>query len=148
MKKGGAVILQGRHVSHIALPSGNMPERITIVTSFRPRSPQLLDQSSNMNVRTKSRLPELYYQWTSYRLHLLAERFRLEGEKIDADYAKAIAETDDSRRGDLRRDVVDVSALTEWIDQQVRYMKQTVWEMRPVTAEDNINKNEIADVPY
>lgn len=146
--QGGAVILQGRHVSHIALPSGNMPERITIVTSFRPRDPRLLDQSSNMNVRTKSRLPELYYQWTSYRLHLLAERFRLEGEKLDAQYGEAITKTENGRRGDVKKDIVDVQALTKWIDEQVAYMKQTVWEMRPVTAEDNINKNEIPDIPY
>lgn len=125
-----------------------MPERITIVTSFRPRDPQLLDQSSNMNVRTKSRLPELYYQWTSYRLHLLAERFRLEGEKLDAQYEEAIAKTEKGRRGDVKKDIVDVQALTKWVDEQVAYMKQTVWEMRPVTAEDNINKNEIPEIPY
>ncbi|KIX08883.1 uncharacterized protein Z518_03540 [Rhinocladiella mackenziei CBS 650.93] len=145
---GGAVILQGRQISHIAIPAGNMPERITIVCSFRPRSPELLDDSSNMNVRTKSRLPELYYQWTSYRLHLLSRRFRIEADKLDAKYQKTIEETDSGKPGDCRDDIVDVEKLGQWMDAQIRYMKQTLYEMREVTPEDNINKNEIPNVQF
>ncbi|KAF2100569.1 hypothetical protein NA57DRAFT_54648 [Rhizodiscina lignyota] len=82
---GGAVVLQGRHVSHLAHPAKNMPERITVVTAFRPKDPRLFDDSSHMNVRKQSRLPELFYQWTQYRLKLLTlpgrrseERSRIE----------------------------------------------------------------------
>lgn len=124
-----------------------MPERITIVTSFRPRSPRLLDSSSNMNIRNKSRLPELYYQWTSYRLRLLSERFRLEADDLDAAYQSVIDATEQGKRGDCKVDVVDVQKLTGWMDDQIRYMKQTLYEMRPVTAEDAVIKNEIPDVP-
>ena len=106
-----------------------------------------MDDSSNMNVRTKSRLPELYYQWSSYRLHLLSERFSIEAQKLDLAYQEAVEESEGGKRGDLRKDVVDVEGLKEWMELQIKYMKQTVWEMRPVTAEDNINKNEIQEVP-
>ncbi|KIX94727.1 uncharacterized protein Z520_09417 [Fonsecaea multimorphosa CBS 102226] len=143
---GGAMVLQGRHVSHIARPVDNMPERITIVASFRPRYSVLLDDSSLMNVRNKSRLSEMYYQWTSYRLHLLAERFRLEAEKLDAAYRKAVEDTDQGRPGDCKVDVVDVENLEKWMEKQMRYMRRTMFEMRPVTEDDNITKNEIEEV--
>ncbi|OQV05662.1 hypothetical protein CLAIMM_10359 [Cladophialophora immunda] len=143
---GGAVVLQGRHVSHMAIPVDNMPERITIVASFRPRDPVLLDDSSLMNVRNKSRLSEMYYQWTSYRLHLLAERFRAEAQKLDAAYRKVVEETDHGRSGDCKKDVVDIENFERWMEKQMRYMRRTMFEMRPITADDDITKNEIEQV--
>ncbi|KAJ5106955.1 hypothetical protein N7456_003630 [Penicillium angulare] len=144
--QGGAVIMQGRHVSHIAIPAGNMPERITLVTSFRPRDPTLVDDSSLMNVRTKSLMPETYYQWVNYRLRLLSERFKHEADKLDARYTDAVALSDEGRPGFCRKETVDVDGLTIWMEEQMRYMRQTLFEMRPVTDEDNINKNYIPRV--
>lgn len=121
-----------------------MPERITLVTSFRPRSPILVDDSSLMNVRTKSLLPELYYQWAHYRLHLLSERFKHEANSLEDCYRRAVQKCDpEGRPGHCTIETVDVEALTRWMDEQMRYMRQTLFEMRPVTAEDNINKNYI-----
>ncbi|OCT49933.1 hypothetical protein CLCR_07267 [Cladophialophora carrionii] len=142
---GGAVVLQGRHVSHIAIPTGNMPERITIVTSLRPRDPLLLESSSLMNVRNKSQLPELYYQWSSYRLHLLSERFRLEAERLDVAHRKEIQATEGGK-GSCKTDIVDLAGLQKWMDEQMMYMKRTLFEMRPVTAEDSLHKNEIQEM--
>lgn len=139
--------MQGRHVSHIAIPAGNMPERITLVTSFRPRSPLLVDDSSLMNVRTKSLLPELYYQWVQYRLRLLSERFKHEADTLEQRYKDAVLSDDpEGRLGYCRKETVDVEALTRWMEDQMRYMRQTLFEMRPVTADDNINKNYIPRV--
>lgn len=139
--------MQGRHVSHIAIPAGNMPERITLVTSFRPRSPLLADDSSLMNVRTKSLLPELYYQWVQYRLRLLSDRFKHEADVLEGKYNDAVKLGDSERRpGYCRTETVDLEALTKWMDDQMRYMRQTLFEMRPVTADDNINKNYIPQV--
>ncbi|EPE06625.1 hypothetical protein F503_02753 [Ophiostoma piceae UAMH 11346] len=73
---GGAVLLQGRYIEHVALPAINMPERITVVTSFRPKDPTLIDENSMLNVRTESQLSEMFYQWTKYRLSNLADRTR------------------------------------------------------------------------
>ena len=147
MPQGGAVVLQGRHVSHIAIPAGNMPERITLVTSFRPRSPLLVDDSSLMNVRTKSLLPELYYQWSHYRLRQLSERFKHEAKTLEDSYSSAVQKCDsEGRSGHCTIETVDVEALTRWMEEQMRYMRQTLFEMRPVTAEDNINKNYIPQV--
>ncbi|KAK3061300.1 hypothetical protein LTS18_006580 [Coniosporium uncinatum] len=144
---GGAVLLQGRQISHVALPAGNMPERVTIVTSFRPRDPLLTDSSTCMNVRPVSLLPEMYYQWTTYRLKLLSERFKHEAKLLDQKYAEAVARMDSAGRpGHCSEAVVDLEQLTKWMDNQMRYMKQTMYEMRPVTAEDSAPGNEVTEI--
>ncbi|KAH7371867.1 hypothetical protein BKA64DRAFT_698901 [Cadophora sp. MPI-SDFR-AT-0126] len=107
-------------VSHIAIPAGNMPERITIVTSFRPRNPILHDSSSNMNVRNKSLLPELNYQWTTYRLDLLSERFRALAADIKKDYQSKVKETDrDGEPGACQVETVNVEVLSKWMEVQM-----------------------------
>lgn len=122
-----------------------MPERITIVTSFRPRDPLLLETSSLMNVRNKSGLSELYYQWTSYRLRLLGERFRLEAERLDKVQREVVTETEKGS-GNYRTEVVDLAGLQLWMDEQMDYMKRTIFEMRPVTAQDSVQKNAIQEM--
>ena len=144
---GGAVVMQGRHISHLAIPAGNMPERITIVTSFRPRSVLLLDSSTNMNIRTKSNLNELYYQWTTYRLKFLGERFRAEAQRLEERYERMVDHDDCGRSGDVKRRVVDVEGMNGWVDEQIRYLKQTLWEMRPVEEGDGMPKDELVEVP-
>lgn len=100
-----------------------------------------------MNVRTKSLLPELYYQWVQYRLRLLSERFRHEADALEQRYKDAVQVDDpEGKMGYCRKETVDVEALTRWMDDQMRYMRQTLFEMRPVTADDNINKNYIPRV--
>ncbi|EEU35980.1 uncharacterized protein NECHADRAFT_17752, partial [Fusarium vanettenii 77-13-4] len=64
-------------ISCQSAPVTNMPERVTIVTSFRPKNPLLVDDTTNKNVRNKSHLTELYYQWTTYRLDVIAQRARI-----------------------------------------------------------------------
>jgi hypothetical protein len=144
MKKGHAVVLQGRSVSHIARPAGNMAERITIVTSFRPRNPRLFDDSSTMNIRTSSQLSEIYYQWTHYRLELLSRRFAIEAEELKKKYEDNARKTDpEGKVGFCRAETVDVEALRKVMAEQMRYMERTMFEMRPVTDADNFVKNEI-----
>ncbi|PVH79588.1 hypothetical protein DL98DRAFT_420166 [Cadophora sp. DSE1049] len=133
-----------RSVSHIAIPAGNMPERITIVTSFRPRNPVLHDSSSNMNVRNKSLLPELNYQWTTYRLELLSERFRTLAADMKKDYQSKVKETDrDGKPGACRVETVNVETLSKWMESQIKYMEKTLYEMRPLTADDWVSKNAV-----
>lgn len=76
VRKGSAVVLQGRYIDHIALPSTNTRERITMVTSFRPRDPVVADDSQLLTVRPVSDLNEMYNQWTDYRVELVEERCR------------------------------------------------------------------------
>ncbi|KAM5471302.1 hypothetical protein MauCBS54593_003642 [Microsporum audouinii] len=73
---GCAVVLQGRYIEHRALRALGTTERITMVTSFRPRCPSLKDDTVLTTVRPISDLSELYFQFSEYRLEMLEERIR------------------------------------------------------------------------
>ncbi|CAL8577011.1 hypothetical protein XPA_002869 [Xanthoria parietina] len=75
---GCAVVLQGRYIEHQALRALGTTERITMVTSFRPRSPNLPDDTVLTTVRPVSNLSELYSQYSEYRLEILEERVRMQ----------------------------------------------------------------------
>lgn len=47
-----------------------------MITSFRPKSPLLKDESVLTGVRGISNVPELYSQYTQYRLEILEERIK------------------------------------------------------------------------
>lgn len=66
--KGCAVVLQGRYITHQAMQALGMQERISSVTSFRPKSPFLKDDTELRTVRPVSDLSELYYGFAEYRL--------------------------------------------------------------------------------
>ncbi|KAM0327634.1 hypothetical protein ACHAQA_005927 [Verticillium albo-atrum] len=73
---GTAVVLQGRYIEHQALKAFGGSERISMVTSFRAKSPFLKDESVLTGVRGISNLSDLYTQYTEYRLEILEERIR------------------------------------------------------------------------
>ena len=74
--EGCAVVLQGRYVTHQALRALGARERITAVTSFRPRSFSAKDDSELRTVRPVSDLNELYYDFAEYRLEMMEQRIR------------------------------------------------------------------------
>ncbi|KPM44121.1 hypothetical protein AK830_g2432 [Neonectria ditissima] len=73
---GSAVVLQGRYVLHQALAALGGQERITMITSFRPRDAAIKDDSVLTSIRPISDPSELYYQWTKYRVEVLQERLK------------------------------------------------------------------------
>ncbi|KKZ65011.1 hypothetical protein EMCG_09091 [[Emmonsia] crescens] len=79
---GCAVVLQGRYIEHQAMRALGGIERITMVTSFRPRSPALPDDTVLTTVRAISDLSELYFQFSEYRLEMLEERVRMQLKEI------------------------------------------------------------------
>lgn len=97
--QGTAVILQGRYIEHQALKALGGRERISMVTSFRPKSPFLKDESVLTGVRGISNISELYTQYTLYRMEMLEARCRarikLEQER---EIAKRPFNTADARR--------------------------------------------------
>lgn len=110
-----------------------MPERVTIVTSFRPRDPTLLDETTNSNVRNKSHLTELYFQWTTYRLDVLAQRAQIAAKSLREKYEKNVSESDpEGKKGLCRVETVDVKQIEAWVEDQMKYMKETLHEMRPL----------------
>jgi hypothetical protein len=75
--QGSAVLLQGRHITHQALAAVGGAERITMITSFRPRDPFVSDSSVLTSIRPISDHSELYFQWTEYRVEVLQQRLRV-----------------------------------------------------------------------
>jgi hypothetical protein len=75
-RQGSAVILQGRYIEHQALRALGTTERISMVTSFRPKSAFTKDDTVLTTVRAVSDLSELYSQYSEYRLEMLEERIR------------------------------------------------------------------------
>lgn len=53
-----------------------------MVTSFRPKSPFLADDSVLTTVRGISDLSELYYEYGRYRLEMLEERVRVQLKRL------------------------------------------------------------------
>jgi hypothetical protein len=84
-------VLQGRYIEHQALRALGTTERITMVTSFRPKSAALPDDTVLTTVRPISNLSELYFQFSEYRLEMLEERIR--------DRLKDMRERKRARRG-------------------------------------------------
>jgi hypothetical protein len=71
---GCAVVLQGKYITHQALRALGAQERITAVTSFRPKDPYARDDSVLRTVRPISDLNELYYDFSEYRLQIMEDR--------------------------------------------------------------------------
>lgn len=115
--KGNAVILQGRYIEHQALRTLGGKERITSVTSFRPKSAFVKDDTVLTTVRAVSDLTELYSQYTEYRLEMLEERVRAHLREVrdrkrarnqfDTQRTKAFIREQEAFLGSMLRELVD-----------------------------------------
>lgn len=70
---GHAVMLQGGEVEHLAARAKGVKERISTITSYRSKVPNVYDSSYITNVRPYADLNSLYPEWTQYRLRKLRD---------------------------------------------------------------------------
>jgi hypothetical protein len=112
---GWAVMMQGGCINHIALKASGTGERVTLVTSFRPKDPAAKDMSNLINVKRSSRWDELFQQWTMYRLDVLAKRAEAFREELG--------------RGGLEAKEIR-ERLGRWNEEQMKYLKWTEDEMK------------------
>ncbi|KAF3763292.1 hypothetical protein M406DRAFT_261979 [Cryphonectria parasitica EP155] len=112
---GCAVVLQGRYIEHQALRALGGLERISMVTSFRPKNPLIKDDTCLTTVRGISDLKELYSQFSEYRLEILEERIRAE--------LKEIRESRAAGRG------VSTRKLKAFLEEQQRFLEHMNCEM-------------------
>ena len=113
--------MQGRYITHQALRALGAQERITMVTSFRPKSPLLPDDSGLATVRGISDLSQLYYEYGRYRLEMVEERVRVQLKKLREAYAAGKK--------------TDTKALKAFLEEQERFMGDTNAEIVP---EENV----------
>jgi len=107
--EGWAIVMQGRLIEHVALRAFGQGERITMVTSFRPRDARVKDNSVLTTVRPVSRLAELYEQWFRYRSEVLKKRCE---QRVGC-----------SEKGG------EVLEMKRWCEEQIFWLKRTMEEM-------------------
>lgn len=82
-----------------------------MVTSFRPKSPFLADDSVLTTVRGISDLSELYYGYSHYRLEMLEERVRFQLKSL--------------REAHAAGKKTNTKALKAFLDEQERFIQRT-----------------------
>ena len=88
-----------------------------MVTSFRPRSPALPDDTVLTTVRPISNLSELYFQFSEYRLEILEERIRkelkmlreakLRGKKLNTPKMKTFLHEQESFLAHMNQEMIE-----------------------------------------
>lgn len=113
--KGKVVIMQGSVLKHAALRSLNCNERIAMVTSLRPKDPNLYDMSHLGNVYHTSDQKDLGIQWLTYRLEVLESRLRLQRERLmeTQEFSQAgVKQFADTQREYLDKTAHEITRLT------------------------------------
>ncbi|KAL8953647.1 MAG: hypothetical protein Q9222_000484 [Ikaeria aurantiellina] len=122
---GCAVVLQGRYIEHQALRALGSTERITMVTSFRPRCSKLPDDTVLTTVRAISNISELYSQYGEYRLEILEERVRTQlralrenkrdGKKMNVKALKDFIREQEMFLAHMNKEMVDEEYVTKGV---------------------------------
>lgn len=94
-------------------------ERITLVTSLRPKSPFVKDETVLTGVRGISELGEIYHQYTDYRLDILEKRIRA---KREAEAHRELAERP-----------FDISDVRSFLTEQKEFIESMLEEVYEVT---------------
>jgi hypothetical protein len=92
-----------------------------MVTSLRPKSPFIRDESVLTGVRDISNLDELYHQYTEYRLEILEERLR--------------AKSKEERKLALAKKKYDIPAMRRFLEEQRAFIDSMLTEI--VEVEDD-----------
>lgn len=107
--------MQGRYIEHQALKAFGGRERISMVTSFRARSPLVRDETVLTGVRPISNVVELYAQFTEYRMEVLEERLR---ERLKKE-----------RHRERAKRPFDIFDLKAFLLEQKEYLEATISEL-------------------
>lgn len=110
--QGTAVIMQGRYIEHLALKAVGGRERISMVTSFRPKDAMAKDECVLTSIRPISEPNTLYSQFTSYRFKTLEERFRIMMERVQENRGK-----------------FDLQGVKDFLEEQKEYIDATMEEL-------------------
>lgn len=118
---GWAIMLQGRYIDHVALGAYGAPERVTMVTSYRAKDVMVADDSVLTTIRPMANLNELYYEWSTYRLDLLSERFKQQSETFKKKRQDG--------QGQWGEEIVTKDDFKAWCQKQIKYLETTINEM-------------------
>lgn len=114
--------MQGRYILHQALQTFGGQERITMVTSFRPRSPRIRDDTVLTTVRPISNLSDLYGQAVEYQLENAETRIRHMLKSI---------------RDSMKAGATDVKSIKSFLEFEIKTLSHLNGE---IVEEDRVRK--------
>jgi hypothetical protein len=120
--------MQGRYIEHQALQAFGGQERITMVTSFRPRSPRIRDDTVLTTVRPISNLSDLYGQTVEYQLENAETRIRHMLRNI---------------RDSMKAGATDVKSIKSFLDFEIQTLSHLNEE---IVEEDKVRKGHLKEV--
>lgn len=126
--KGCCVVLQGRYITHLAKRAFGGQERITAVTSFRPKSPFVRDDTVLRTVIPVSNLSELYGQTVEYQLENAQIRMRAMLEKV---------------KNNMKDGKVDTASIKDFLDFEAR---QFAHLNKEIVDESKVVQGSVAEV--
>ncbi|OQD80371.1 hypothetical protein PENANT_c036G04167 [Penicillium antarcticum] len=109
---GHAVMLQGGEVKHLAARAKGVKERISTITSYRSKIPNIYDSSYMTNVRPYANM-NIYPEWTNFRLRKLRDELTLYLEKTQTEQ--------DHTQG--------TEEVQDLINNQIQYLQRTSRQM-------------------
>ncbi|KAH7384983.1 hypothetical protein BKA64DRAFT_154459 [Cadophora sp. MPI-SDFR-AT-0126] len=116
-KMGGAVLIQGAHLTHAALRATNAPERISMVTSFAFADTRLDDSGTSLRSINLDH-PDIAGCQNHFLLH------KLRRLQVNVDNAISQLEAADAAQESPKRNEVE-----PWVVEQITLLKQTSWEL-------------------
>jgi hypothetical protein len=120
--------MQGRYIEHQALAAFGGQERITMVTSFRPRSPRIRDDTVLTTVRPISNLSDLYGQAVEYQLENAEARIRNMLKNI---------------RDSMKAGATDVKAIKSFLEFEIKTLSHLNDE---IVEEDKVEKGHMREI--
>jgi hypothetical protein len=107
--------MQGRYIEHQALKAFGGRERLAMVTSWRPRSVHVRDETVLAGVRGITDQNELYYSFSDYRFRNIELRFRAAYRKLRADKEAGLDYDIDAARAFLEEQRDTIALLLQEI---------------------------------
>lgn len=141
---GHCVVMQGSYITHAALPSSNAVERITMVTSFRPKR-ATEDITRLKNVRDSANNYEQYDQYTRSRLDLIEQH--IENYRALLQKRRGEIESAYGRRGGLKCPTVNFDELRELERTVTGIFANSLKEMHPYRTGDDVYTPEALPYP-
>lgn len=129
--------MQGRYIEHQALAAFGGQERITMVTSFRPRSPRIRDDTVLTTVRPISNLSDLYGQAVEYQLENAEARIRNMLKNL-RDSMKAGATDVKAIKSFLEFEIITLSHLNDEIVEEDKVQIGHIREICRAESEANL----------
>jgi hypothetical protein len=116
-RMGSAVMMQGCHLRHAALPAKNAPERISMVTSYHFVDPDLDDSGTSLRSISPQNMdvPVINDHFLLHKLLKLRERIDVVIDKVQ--------QTQGSGAMTARETV------KPWVVEQIKFLKLTSWEL-------------------